>query len=113
MQPNLKFLAKDEIQLLHRSALKILNDIGMRLPSDEALSTMKTAGANVSDDGIVKIPTQLVNDAIEKAPKRNNVTLYARDPKFDVTFKNHDPAIACMTMATHVIDPYNHIIIFH
>ena len=106
MKPILKFLAEDEIQVLHQSALKILNEIGMRLPSDEALSIMKTAGANVSDDGIVKIPSQLVDDAVEKAPKRNNVTLYARDPKLDVTFKNHDPAIACMTMATHVIDPY-------
>ncbi|MGD8523028.1 MAG: trimethylamine methyltransferase family protein, partial [Desulfobacterales bacterium] len=106
MKPVLKFLAEDEIQVLHQSALKILNDIGMRLPSDEALSIMKSAGAKVTDDAIVKIPNQLVDDAIGNAPKRNKVTLCARGPEHDVTFNNHDPAIACMTMATHVIDPY-------
>ena len=54
MKPSIKFLEEEEIQILHQSALKILNDIGMRLPSDEALSIMKSAGAKVTDNGIVK-----------------------------------------------------------
>jgi trimethylamine--corrinoid protein Co-methyltransferase len=107
MKPVLKFLSEKEIQILHHSALTILSDIGMRLPSSEALSILKTAGATVADDDVVKIPPGLIDDVIEKAPKRNKVMLYGRDPKYDVAFTNHDPAIACMTMATHVIDPYS------
>ena len=105
MKPALKFLAEEEIRILHQSAIAILSDIGMRLPSDEALSILKKEGATVADDDVVKIPPGLIDYAIEKAPKRNKVILYGRDPKRDVTFNNHDPAIACMTMATHVIDP--------
>ena len=91
MKPVLKFLAEKEIQILHQSALAILRDTGMRLPSGEALSIMKTAGATITDDEVVKIPPGLVDDAIEKAPKRNEVMLYGRDPKRDIAFKNHVP----------------------
>jgi trimethylamine--corrinoid protein Co-methyltransferase len=34
------------------------------------------------------------------------VTLFGRDPKHDVTFEKHDPALACMIMAVNVIDPH-------
>jgi len=106
MKPILQFLADDEIQLIHQSALKILREIGFRFPSSEALRLLKEAGAEIVDGDIARIPKDLVDYAIEKVPKRKDVTLYGRDPKHDMTFQKHAPTLACMTMAVNVIDPY-------
>jgi trimethylamine--corrinoid protein Co-methyltransferase len=106
MKPVLQYLSSEEIEMIHHKALKILSHLGMRLPGQKALRLMADAGAEMSDDEIVKIPPALVDRAIEKAPKRHQVILFGREPNNDVSFKNHDPALACMTMATHVVDPY-------
>ena len=78
----------------------------MRLPHEEALELLSQNGAEITDNNVVRIPTRLVDTAIESVPKRKDVTLYGRDPKHDVTFDKHDPALACMTMAVNVIDPH-------
>jgi trimethylamine--corrinoid protein Co-methyltransferase len=70
------------------------------------LELMSQKGAKIVDDNVVRIPARLVDAAIETVPKRKEVTLYGRDPKHDVTFEKHDPALACMTMAVNVIDPH-------
>ena len=51
-------------------------------------------------------PGALIEKAIASLPKRDDVTLYGRDPKHDVTFIPHQPSLACMTMAVNVIDPH-------
>ena len=106
MKPILQFLSEEEIQLIHQSALKILGEIGFRFPFDDALHLLKKAGAEVVDGDIARIPRDLVDYAIEKVPKREDVTLFGRDPKHDMTFEKHEPTLACMTMAVNVIDPY-------
>jgi trimethylamine--corrinoid protein Co-methyltransferase len=79
----------------------------MRLPHPEALELMRQNGADIGDENVVRIPTRLVEAAIESVPKRKEVTLFGRDPKHDVTFEKHDPGLACMTMAVNVIDPHS------
>jgi len=106
MKPILQFLSEEEIGLIHHSAVKILKEIGFRFPSDHALDLLKKAGADVVDGNVARIPENLVEDAIEKVPKRKDVTLFGRDPKHDVSFEKHEPTLACMTMAVNVIDPY-------
>lgn len=107
MRPILHYLSEEEIQSIHRTALKILSELGMRLPSPTALKLLEGAGAEIGNGEIAKIHPGLVSRAIESAPKREDVTLYARDPQYDVTFQEHSPALASMTMATHVLDPYS------
>lgn len=106
MHPVVQFLSKQEVRLIHNQSLQLLNEIGMRLPHDEALDLMAKNGADIVDGNVVRMPQRLVKSAIETVPKRKEVTLYGRDPKHDVTFKKHDPSLACMTMAVNVIDPY-------
>ena len=105
MKPVLKFLSELEIQNIHQSAMDILARVGMRFPLEEALELLKKHGAACRDCDVVRIPPELVERAIRYAPKREEVILYGREQKNDVRFGDHDPAIACMTMATHVIDP--------
>ena len=104
MKPALRFLSEPEIQRIHQAALDILERIGMRFPSEEALDLLESHGAACGDRAIVRFPPELVEKAIRCAPRREEVILYGREPKNDVRFGPHDPAIACMTMATHVID---------
>jgi trimethylamine--corrinoid protein Co-methyltransferase len=106
MKPLIQFLSDPEVELLHNQALRILKEIGMRLPHEEALELMSQNGAEILDGNVVRIPQRLVSDAIETVPKRKDVTLYGRDSQHDVTFEKHEPALACMTMAVNVIDPH-------
>jgi trimethylamine--corrinoid protein Co-methyltransferase len=107
MKPIIQFLSNEEVKILHDQSLQILKEIGMRLPHEEALELMSQNGAEVVDENVVRFPKQLVQTAIETVPKRKDVTLYGRDPKHDVTFETHEPALACMTMAVNVIDPHD------
>ena len=106
MKPLIQFLSDQEVKLLHEQSLLVLKEIGMRLPHEEALELMSQNGAGIVDENVVRIPTRLVEAAIETVPKRKDVTLFGRDPKQDVTFEKHEPALACMTMAVNVIDPH-------
>jgi trimethylamine--corrinoid protein Co-methyltransferase len=67
---------------------------------------MSQNGAEIVDENVVRFPKRLVQTAIEALAKRKDVTLCGRDPKHDVTFETHQPALACMTMAVNVIDPH-------
>ena len=106
MKPLIQFLSDQEVEFLHNQALRILKEIGIRLPHEEALELMSQNGAEILDGNVVRIPRRLISKAIETVPKRKEVTLYGRDPKHDVTFEKHEPALACMTMAVNVIDPH-------
>ena len=106
MKPLIQFLSDQEVKCIHEQSLRILKEIGMCLPHDEALELMSRNGAEITDGNVVRIPSRLVNTALESVPKRKDVTLYGRDPKHDVTFEKHDPGLACMTMAVNVIDPH-------
>ncbi len=106
MKPAIQFLSDPEVRFLHEQAINVLREIGMRLPHPEAIELMSQNGAEILADNVVRIPKRLVDTAIESVPKREEVTLFGRDPKHDVTFEAHEPALACMTMAVNVIDPH-------
>ncbi|MCP4694655.1 MAG: trimethylamine methyltransferase, partial [Desulfobacterales bacterium] len=101
----MSYLSDEECGAVHKASLHILNRMGMRLPVEKARSLLLAAGAQAGPDEVMRIPGELVERAIETAPKRREVVLFGRDPAHDVDFKAHAPALACMTMATHVIDP--------
>ncbi len=81
----------------------------MRLPHDEAIELLSQHGVEIVDKNVVRFPEELVSSTIKMLPKLKDVTLYGRDPKHDVTFDKHEPALACMTMAVNVIDPYTRL----
>lgn len=106
MKPTLKYLSDPEIEVIHKGSLDILANIGIRFPHPEALERFAAAGATVEDD-VVKIPAALVDKALETVPKRDELVLYGRSEEHDISFKEHTPRLACMTMAVNVIDPFS------
>jgi len=76
-QPALFFLSREDKDKIYQAILQILNEIGMQILHDEALTLLKNAGCKVEEDNIVKIPEALVKKAIKSAP--NNIAIYNRE----------------------------------
>jgi len=79
----LELLSRGQIEKIHSATLKILEDVGVVVYEDSFLKFLADSGANIDfDKKTVKFSPSLVMECIKKTPKR--VTLYARNPKYDV-----------------------------
>src|SRR5438270_4434930 len=87
-QPKLRFppvnlISADELESIHRAALKVLREIGMDILHAEAKALLKDAGADVSPSSDrVRFAPELVESRIGLAPKI--FTLHARNPARNV-----------------------------
>jgi trimethylamine--corrinoid protein Co-methyltransferase len=104
MQPQINFLSPKEQEHIHKSALRLLENVGMQMPAREAVDIMRGAGAKIEGENIVKIPEELATDAVAKAPKRDDFVLYGRKKKHDIHFNRDAPVLTSMEEATHVLD---------
>lgn len=76
----LKVLSDDELSAIHDASLKILWEVGVKVESDKALKITKDAGATVDLQAkIVKVPEYLINDALDSAPKTENIKFFNRN----------------------------------
>lgn len=73
---SLSRLSREQCEQIHAASLEILEDIGVRLYSPQALDLLKKAGAAVDEAPTVKIPHRLVEQALNTVPK--TLTLYNR-----------------------------------
>jgi trimethylamine--corrinoid protein Co-methyltransferase len=74
-----RLLSDTQIQEVHLASLHILAVTGVKVEGEEALELLRTAGARVMENGLVRIPAHLVEEALRSAPE--TVTLYHRDRK--------------------------------
>ncbi len=78
----IRFLDKQEEDLVHQSSLKTLREMGVLIRSQTVLKILQEFGADVDMKArIAKIPERVVQEALRKAPRR--FKLCARDPKHD------------------------------
>ncbi len=77
-----KPLKDDEVVRLHEAALQILEDVGMGTPIPLIVELAEARGAHMNDKGRLCFPKKLMNELIDGAAK--SLTLYGRDPKFDL-----------------------------
>ena len=104
MRPEISFLSTEEQERMHKAALWLLENIGMQFPSSDAIDVLRKAGAKVEEESVVKIPKEMVAEAITKAPKCGEVILYGQEPKDDIQFGKDPPVLCSMKSATHVLD---------
>jgi trimethylamine--corrinoid protein Co-methyltransferase len=100
----LRFLSSGEQERLHQAALWLLANVGMQFPSQEAVDLLRKAGAKIESKNIARIPREMVDHAVETAPKRDGFVLCGRDKKYDIRFGTDTPVLCSMKSATHVID---------
>ncbi len=74
--PPLAFLSKNQVEQLHKAALRLLSTTGIHLPCSQARKLLKEAGAKEDRDGRILISPAMVEDAIAKAP--SSVSLYSQ-----------------------------------
>ncbi|MCK4625160.1 MAG: trimethylamine methyltransferase family protein, partial [Phycisphaerae bacterium] len=68
-----RVLSDDEIEVIHRTALTILSEIGAVVNLPEAVELLAGAGADI-DGNRVRISSEIVSEALAKKPK--DVVLY-------------------------------------
>ena len=103
---SLNNLTDDELNDIHQATIEVLEKTGLFFETDEALQVFDGAGAKIDHKNkIVKIPAQLVEDAIESAPSK--ILLAGRDPKHDKVLEAGRVHFTNFSEGIQVVDPFN------
>lgn len=94
--PPIEILSADEIETVHLKSLEILQEIGIRVESEKALTVLKEAGADVNfDTQMVRFDSELVESVLPLCP--SHFTVRARDPKKELTFGGNNIVYSATT----------------
>jgi trimethylamine--corrinoid protein Co-methyltransferase len=100
----ISILDDEEIKGINQTALDILEEVGIMMPSAKALGIFADAGADVDlDKKIVRIPAQLVADSLKHAPRR--YTLCGRRSELDADIGGEEGTyFYCSGEAPKIVD---------
>ncbi len=98
-------LTQDQVGRIHQSALRILEEIGVRVELPEAAEVFQDAGAVVNaPDRRVRIPARLIERSLRSAPSA--VCLCGRDSNHDLRLEGAKVHMGTGGAAVRVVDPY-------
>ena len=72
-----RILSIEQIQQTHDYVLRLLEEVGSKVECEEALDILGHSGCDISDTNRVKIPRNMVIEAIEAAP--SEIEVYDRN----------------------------------
>jgi len=102
----LSMFTDDEIHMIHRGTLVVLERTGIWVELDEALDIFSDGGCRVDrQTHIVKIPPHIVEDAVASAPE--SIALYGRDPRNDILIEAGRVGFSNFGEGIKVVDPYS------
>lgn len=100
-----KVLTQAQIERLHEATLHIIENVGVRFPSEKALRLWDVAGACVNHQTqIIKAPRHLIEKALRRAPSA--YTLAARDPSQDLPMDGNHVFVGTDGCGVEVIDAH-------
>jgi trimethylamine--corrinoid protein Co-methyltransferase len=103
MELKFELLTQDQVEKIHSSSLRILEQVGVQINENDFLQFLARNGLNVDyNEKRVKMPPNIVEESIKKAPK--NVTLYAREPKHNISLEEGKIFAHPVGGAANVID---------
>ena len=88
---------------IHAAALDALEQIGLSQAPASGVALLTDAGAVQGDDGRIRFPRALAEDMLAIAAR--DITLFARDPKFDLHLTRTNVHFGTAGAAVHVVDP--------
>ncbi|MEE9389247.1 MAG: trimethylamine methyltransferase family protein [Paracoccaceae bacterium] len=91
-----------EIGQIHSAALDALEEIGLADAPQSGVDYMVKAGAVLGDDGRLRFPRAMVEDAVARAPKQ--LTLHGRDPRHDMDLSGTRTYFGTAGAAVHMVD---------
>ena len=90
---------------IHNAALEALEFIGLADAPKSGIDSMLDAGAVLDDNGRLRFPRSLVEDALASASR--NVTLFGRDQKHDLDLSGNRVHFGTAGAAVHIVDVLN------
>ena len=99
----LEILSPEEVQRIHTATLEVIEQVGIRFPSNRALDIWQAHGAQVDrSTSIVKAPGSLIEQALKCAPPA--YTLAARNPAQDLPLDGNHVYVATDGCGVEVLD---------
>ena len=98
-----EYLAEEELYQLHMASCEILERTGVEVLDEEALELLRAGGAHV-DGTRVRIPTAMVEKAIQSAPSR--IPFCAIDNTYQLQLFRNNVYYGLGTDLPKFIDPY-------
>jgi trimethylamine--corrinoid protein Co-methyltransferase len=96
-------LSQSQLDTLKVGTLDLLEDVGVRFPSQKALEIFSDHGANIDwDSEVVRISPDLVEKALSTAPR--SFVLGGRERRFDLTLDGNNSYLSTDGCGTRVID---------
>jgi trimethylamine--corrinoid protein Co-methyltransferase len=99
----LKVLSDIDIQNIHRTALDALEQIGLADAPPTGVAYLTGAGAIQGDDGRIRFPRAVVEDALALACR--DITLCGRDPAHDLHLNGTRVHYGTAGAAVHMVEP--------
>ncbi len=100
---SLNILSDDAVERIHTATLDVIESVGVRFPSSQALEIWEAHGATVDRETmVVKAPGHLIEEALKKAPPV--YTLAARDPAQDLPLDGNHVFVGTDGCGVEVID---------
>ena len=102
-RPLLEILSKEKIEEIHVASLRVLEETGIMVNSENALKIFIEMGADVDKDKkIVYIPEHLVKEALKRVP--SVVKMYSRDGKLSMLLTKNKVHYNPGSAALYVLD---------
>ncbi|SHJ23264.1 trimethylamine---corrinoid protein Co-methyltransferase [Shimia gijangensis] len=98
----LKPLTEEKMQRIHEAAMEALETIGLADAPESGVKYLLGAGAIQGEDGRIRIPRAVVEDALSKACRE--ITLYSRDGEHDLTLSGNRVHFGTAGAAVHMVD---------
>ena len=95
-------LTGTQVQRIHQTALRALEEIGLADAPQSGIDVMTAAGAILGEDGRLRFPPALVEDMLAKAA--TSVTLCGRDPTYDLDLSGTRVHYGTAGAAVSVVD---------
>ena len=93
----------DRVEAIHQTALRVIEELGIRVLNDEARSYFKSAGAGVDETTqMVNINRALVEQALQTAP--SEFVLHGATPESNVTLGGDNIAFVSVGGPPHISD---------
>ena len=71
-----------DVDAVVATIFRILEEVGFKDATPHCIEACTAIGAELGDDGRLRMPRAVVEDVLSKA--RRNLTLYAQDPEYDL-----------------------------
>ena len=96
-------LSQEEIVRIHDESVRILEEVGVKVPSEKVLAILEKAGATIDwDNKVALISRSMIDKALADAPKE--FLLGARNPKFDMVVPHNKTVLSMDGCGSYTYD---------